>query len=165
MRRAIALALENVRTGRGGPFAALVVKDGRVVAEGANRVTSSNDPTAHAEIVAIREACRVLNQFQLTGCDLYCTCEPCPMCLGAIYWSRPARVYYAGTASDAAEAGFDDAFIYEESDRSQAAHSDGADSAGRIDGDFLRLGTTRNQATLLNRDLRNAKRQTPNAYF
>ena len=114
MRRAIALAIENIRTGRGGPFAALVVKDGRVVAEGANRVTSSNDPTAHAEIVAIREACRVLKQFQLTGCDLYCTCEPCLMCLGAIYWSRPARVYYAGTASDAAEAGFDDAFIYEE---------------------------------------------------
>lgn len=85
MRRAIALAIENVRTGRGGPFAALVVNDGRVVAEGANRVTSSNDPTAHAEIVAIREACRVLNQFQLTGCDLYCTCEPCPMCFGAIY--------------------------------------------------------------------------------
>jgi guanine deaminase len=114
MRRAITLALENVRTGNGGPFAAIVVKDGRVIAEGTNRVTSSNDPTAHAEIVAIREACRVLNDFQLTGCDLYTTCEPCPMCLGAIYWARPARIFYAGTAADAAAAGFDDAFIYDE---------------------------------------------------
>ncbi len=114
MRRAIALALENVRAGKGGPFAALVVKDGRVIAEGTNRVTSSNDPTAHAEIVAIREACRLLEDFQLTGCDLYTTCEPCPMCLGAIYWARPARIFYAGTAADAAAAGFDDAFIYDE---------------------------------------------------
>jgi guanine deaminase len=114
MRRAIALAIENVRTGRGGPFAALVVKDGRVIAEGTNRVTASNDPTAHAEIVAIREACRALNNFQLTGCELYCTCEPCPMCFGAIYWARPARVFYAGTAADAAAAGFDDALIYKE---------------------------------------------------
>ncbi len=114
MRRALALALENVRSGRGGPFAALIAKDGRVIAEGVNRVTTSNDPTAHAEIVAIREACRVLKNFQLAGCDLYTTCEPCPMCLGAIYWSRPARVYYAGVAADAAAAGFDDAFIYEE---------------------------------------------------
>jgi tRNA(Arg) A34 adenosine deaminase TadA len=114
MRRAIALALENVRSGRGGPFAALVAKDGRVIGEGANRVTASNDPTAHAEIVAIREACRMLKNFQLAGCDLYTTCEPCPMCLGAIYWARPARVYYAGVAADAAAAGFDDAFIYEE---------------------------------------------------
>jgi guanine deaminase len=114
MRRAIALALENVRSGRGGPFAALIAKEGRVIAEGANRVTDSNDPTAHAEIVAIREACRALNTFQLAGCDLYTTCEPCPMCLGAIYWARPARVYYAGVAADAAAAGFDDAFIYEE---------------------------------------------------
>src|SRR5579859_5432203 len=121
MRRAIALAIENVRNSRSGPFAALVVKDGRVVGEVSNRVTASNDPTAHAEIVAIREACRVLNRFQLTGCDLNCTCEPCPMCLGAIYWSRPARVYYAGTASDAAEAGFDDAFIYEELKRAAGA--------------------------------------------
>lgn len=114
MRRAIALALENVRSGRGGPFAALVAKDGSVVAEGANRVTATNDPTAHAEIVAIREACRVLKNFQLVGCDLYTTCEPCPMCLGAIYWARLARVYYAGLAADAADAGFDDAFIYDE---------------------------------------------------
>ncbi len=114
MRQAIALALENVRCGRGGPFAALVVKDGSVVAEGANRVTSANDPTAHAEVVAIREACRKLGDFQLSGCDLYTTCEPCPMCLGAIYWARPARVFYACVAADAAAAGFDDAFIYDE---------------------------------------------------
>jgi guanine deaminase len=114
MRRAIALALENVRSGRGGPFAALMVKEGSVIAEGVNCVTATNDPTAHAEIVTIREACRVLKNFQLSGCDLYTTCEPCPMCLGAIYWARPARVYYAGVAADAADAGFDDAFIYEE---------------------------------------------------
>src|SRR5580765_2942878 len=108
MRRAIALALENVRSGRGGPFAALVAKDGRIIAEGANRVTATNDPTAHAEVVAIREACRTLGDFQLPGCDLYTTCEPCPMCLGAIYWARPARVFYACVAADAAAAGFDD---------------------------------------------------------
>jgi guanine deaminase len=113
MRQAIALALENIRKG-GGPFAAVVVKNGVVVATGGNRVTATNDPTAHAEMVAIREACRKLGTFQLTGCELYTTCEPCPMCLGAIYWARPSRVYYAGTASDAAAAGFDDAFIYDE---------------------------------------------------
>jgi tRNA(Arg) A34 adenosine deaminase TadA len=114
MRRAIALALENVRSGRGGPFAALVAKDGRVIAEGANNVTATNDPTAHAEVTAIRAACRILGSFELTGCDLYTTCEPCPMCLGAIYWAHVARVFYAGTAADAADAGFDDAFIYQE---------------------------------------------------
>jgi guanine deaminase len=114
MARAIAIAVDNVRSGRGGPFAALVVKDGRIVAEGTNRVTSSNDPTAHAEVVAIREACSALSTCQLDGCDLYTTCEPCPMCLGAIYWARPARVYFAATAADAAAAGFDDAFIYEQ---------------------------------------------------
>jgi len=114
MRQAIALALENVQSGGGGPFAALVVKDGRVVAEGTNRVTSTNDPTAHAEVVAIREACRKLGTFQLTGCDLYTTCEPCPMCLGAIYWARPAQIFYASVAADAAAAGFDDALIYDE---------------------------------------------------
>jgi tRNA(Arg) A34 adenosine deaminase TadA len=113
MRHAIALAIANVRSG-GGPFAALIVKDDKVVAEGANRVTTTNDPTAHAEIVAIREASRELGTFQLTGCDLYTTCEPCPMCLGAIYWARVARVCYATTATDAAQAGFDDTFIYEE---------------------------------------------------
>ena len=114
MRRAIALAFENVRSARGGPFAALVAKDGKIVGEGTNSVTTTNDPTAHAEIVAIRAACRALGTFQLTGCELYTTCEPCPMCLGAIYWARPARVFYAGAAADAADAGFDDAFIYEE---------------------------------------------------
>ena len=114
MRCAIALGLENVRAGRGGPFAGLVVKNGSVVAEGVNRVTTANDPTAHAEVVAIREACRKLGDFQLRGCDLYTTCEPCPMCLGAIYWARPARVFYGCVAADAAAAGFDDVFIYEE---------------------------------------------------
>jgi len=113
MRRAITLALDNLRSG-GGPFGAVIAKNGRILAEGANRVTPDNDPTAHAEIVAIREACRVLAAFQLAGCDLYTTCEPCPMCLGAIYWARPSRVFYGGTAADAAAAGFDDAFIYEE---------------------------------------------------
>src|ERR1700694_4201917 len=117
MRRAIALALKNVRSGSGGPFAALLVKENGIIAEGTNRVTTSNDPTAHAEIVAIREACRILGAFQLAGCDLYSTCEPCPMCLGAIYWARPARVFYAGTAADAAEAGIDEAFIYAELQR------------------------------------------------
>ena len=113
MRRAISLAVANVGS-RGGPFAAVIVKDGKVIAEGANRVTATNDPTAHAEIVAIREACRELRTFQLTGCDLYTTCEPCPMCLGAIYWARLSRVFYASTATDAAQAGFDDSFIYDE---------------------------------------------------
>jgi len=114
MQRAIELAVENVRSGRGGPFGAVVVKDGRIVAEGVNRVTSANDPSAHAEIVAIREACRALGTFQLTGCDIYTSCEPCPMCLGAIYWARSDRVFFAATAQDAAAAGFDDSFIYNE---------------------------------------------------
>lgn len=118
MRRAIALAVQNVQSGGGGPFAALVVKDGKIIAEGANQVTSMNDPTAHAEIVAIRAACRALDDFQLTACDLYTTCEPCPMCLGAVYWARPARIFYAATAAHAAAAGFDDAFIYQEIRRS-----------------------------------------------
>ncbi|MFB3828349.1 MAG: nucleoside deaminase [Bryobacteraceae bacterium] len=111
---AIQLAVDNVRSGRGGPFGALVVKDGRVIARGANLVTATKDPTAHAEIVAIREACRVLGSFQLTGCDIYTSCEPCPMCLGAIYWARPARLCYAASSRDAAGAGFDDSLIYEE---------------------------------------------------
>jgi len=120
MRRAISLALDNVRSGNGGPFAALIAKESRIIAEGTNRVTAANDPTAHAEIVAIREACRVLRDFQLQGCDVYTTCEPCPMCLGAIYWARPARVFYAANAADAAAAGFDDAFIYEQLKHSPA---------------------------------------------
>src|SRR6204780_2099180 len=108
MERAIQLSLENVRSGRGGPFAAVVAKDGKIIAEAANRVTVENDPTAHAEIVAIREACRKLGTFHLTDCELYSSCEPCPMCLGAIYWARLARVYFASTDADAAKAGFDD---------------------------------------------------------
>jgi guanine deaminase len=114
MQEAIRCAVENVRTGRGGPFGAIVVKDGRLIASGTNLVTSTNDPTAHAEVTAIREACRTLGAFQLTGCEIYTSCEPCPMCLGAIYWARPDRVYFAASASDAAQAGFDDSFIYQE---------------------------------------------------
>ena len=117
MARAIELSLENVRSGRGGPFAAVVVRDGRIIAEGTNQVTSTNDPTAHAEVVAIREACRALGDFQLTGCEIYTTCEPCPMCMGATYWARPARVYFAATAADAARYGFDDSFIGQELQR------------------------------------------------
>ncbi|HYW47327.1 MAG TPA: nucleoside deaminase [Bryobacteraceae bacterium] len=111
MRQAIDMAVEGVRHG-GGPFAALVVRDGTVIATGVNQVTRTHDPTAHAEIVAIREACRVLGSFQLTGCDVYSSCEPCPMCLAALYWARPARVIFAATHDDAAAAGFDDSFIY-----------------------------------------------------
>ena len=114
MQEAIERAVENVRSGRGGPFAAVVVKDGRIIAAGANCVTSTNDPTAHAEVNAIREACRILGTFQLTGCEIYTSCEPCPMCLGAIYWARPERVYFGATAGDATAAGFDDSFIYDE---------------------------------------------------
>ena len=113
IRQAIEMAVANVRSA-GGPFAALIVKDGTVIAAGSNQVTRGNDPTAHAEIVAIREACRVLGDFQLTGCDLYASCEPCPMCLGAIYWARPSRVYFAATHEEAAAAGFDDSFIYQQ---------------------------------------------------
>ena len=114
MSKAIAMSIENVAYGRGGPFAALVVKGDEIVGSGVNQVTTSNDPTAHAEIVAIREACRKLNTFQLKGCDIYTTCEPCPMCLGAIYWARPARVFFANTREDAKRIGFDDEFIYEQ---------------------------------------------------
>jgi len=114
MQRAIALALENVQSGRGGPFAALVVRNGEIIAEATNRVISTNDPTAHAEMVALRESCKKLGTVQLAGCEIYASCEPCPMCLGAIYWSRLDRVYFAATAADAANAGFDDSFIYQE---------------------------------------------------
>jgi len=111
IRKAIDLAVENVRRD-GGPFAALVVKDGVMIATGANQVTRANDPTAHAEIVAIREACRVLGRFQLEGCDFYTSCEPCPMCLGALYWARPSAIFFAATHADASAGGFDDGFIY-----------------------------------------------------
>jgi guanine deaminase len=114
MARAIALSIDNVRSGLGGPFGAVVVRDAKVIAEGMNRVTSTNDPTAHAEIVAIREACRTLGLFELKGCEIYTSCEPCPMCLGAIYWARPDRIYFANTAADAAKIDFDDSFIYRE---------------------------------------------------
>jgi len=114
LRQAVALAEEGVRNSQGGPFGCLIVKDNQIIGKGCNRVTSSNDPTAHAEIVAIREACASLGDFQLSGCTVYTSCEPCPMCLGAIYWARPERVWFATTRDDAAAAGFDDAFIYAE---------------------------------------------------
>lgn len=114
MQRAIALATENVRSGRGGPFGCVVVKDGEIVAEGMNLVTSTNDPTAHGEVVAIRRACEKLGTFSLEGCEVYTSCEPCPMCLAALYWSRCSTIYYGNTAADAAAIGFDDSFLYDE---------------------------------------------------
>ncbi len=114
MEEAIKLALNNAKTGVGGPFGAVIVKNGKIVGRGSNQVTTTNDPSAHAEIVAIRDACKNLNSFQLDDCEIYSSCEPCPMCLGAIYWARPKKVYYASTKHDAADAGFDDSFIYEE---------------------------------------------------
>jgi tRNA(Arg) A34 adenosine deaminase TadA len=115
--RAIDLSRQGMLSGSGGPFGCVIVKDGKIIGEGFNEVLSSNDPTAHAEIVAIRNACKVVGTFQLTGCDVYASCEPCPMCLGAIYWARPARLIYANTKADAASIGFDDEFIYGEIDR------------------------------------------------
>jgi tRNA(Arg) A34 adenosine deaminase TadA len=112
MRLAIELARENIKSGEGGPFGAVVVKDGVVVGRGANKVVSEHDPTAHAEVVAIRDACQNLNTFQLDGCIIYSSCEPCPMCLGAVYWSRPDKLFFAASREDAARAGFDDAYIY-----------------------------------------------------
>jgi guanine deaminase len=117
MARAIELARQGMESNDGGPFGCVIVKDGEVIGEGNNRVTSSNDPTAHAEIIAIRQACSRLGNFQLDGCTIYTSCEPCPMCLGAIYWARPERVYFACTREDAAKIGFDDDFIYNELDR------------------------------------------------
>src|SRR5205823_4484595 len=114
MRRAIELSIENVRSGKGGPFAALVVKDNRIIGTGTNLVTSTFDPTAHAEIVAIRAACGALAAFQLADCEIYTTCEPCPMCMGAIYWARPSKVYFGNTQADAARIGFDDSFIHQQ---------------------------------------------------
>ena len=114
MRLAIQLATENVRSGTGGPFGAVVVRNGELISTGVNRVTADNDPTAHAEVNAIREACRALKSFQLPGCVLYTSCEPCPMCLGAVYWSRLDSIFFGNTCHDAAEIGFDDHFIYEE---------------------------------------------------
>jgi tRNA(Arg) A34 adenosine deaminase TadA len=114
MHRAIELARQGMEAGQGGPFGSVVVKDGVIIGEGNNRVTTVNDPTAHAEVGAIREACQNLGSFQLSGCEIYASCEPCPMCLSAIYWSRLDRVYIAGDRHDAARAGFDDAYIYDE---------------------------------------------------
>lgn len=115
MAEAIKMAELNLVENNGGPFGAIIVKDGKIIARGSNKVTVMNDPTAHAEIVAIREACRNLDSFQLAGCDIYCSCEPCPMCLGAIYWARPDKIFFAANRHDAANAGFDDEFIYSES--------------------------------------------------
>jgi guanine deaminase len=117
MRRAIALATENVVSGTGGPFGAVIVRDGKIIATGVNQVTSTNDPTAHAEVVAIRAACKALGDFQLHGCEVYTSCEPCPMCLSALYWSRCDAIFYGNSAADAAAAGFDDSFLYEEVNR------------------------------------------------
>ncbi len=114
MARAIQLSIENVHSGRGGPFGAVVVKDGKIIAEGANQVTSTHDPTAHAEILTIRAACAKLGAFELPDCEIYTSCEPCPMCLGAIYWARLSRVYFANAAADASRVGFDDSLIYRE---------------------------------------------------
>lgn len=117
MRQAIELATESVLSGRGGPFGAVIVRKGEVIATGSNQVTATNDPTAHAEVVAIRNACSKLGTFVLDGCEVYTSCEPCPMCLAAIYWARCSAIFYGSTASDAADAGFDDAFLYAEVQR------------------------------------------------
>jgi guanine deaminase len=114
MARAIHLSIEGAQSGHGGPFGAVIVKDGKIIAEGVNQVTSIKDPTAHAEVQAIRQACQKLGTFELKDCELYTSCEPCPMCLGAIYWARISRIYFANTADDAASIGFDDSFIYQE---------------------------------------------------
>ena len=114
MREAIRLSVEKMQAGHGGPFGCVIVKDSHIIARGFNQVTSTHDPTCHAEVDAIRKACAALGTFQLDGCDLYTSCEPCPMCLGAIYWARPRRVFYGNTKADAAAIGFDDQFIYDE---------------------------------------------------
>jgi len=123
MEEAIRLANECFETGTGGPFGAVVVKDGEIVGRGRNMVTAHNDPTAHAEVVAIRDACRNLDTFQLTGCELYASSEPCPMCFGAIYWARPDRLFFGASCEVAADAGFDDTFIYEEIDKPVSEYS------------------------------------------
>jgi tRNA(Arg) A34 adenosine deaminase TadA len=123
LRRAIELAIQNVDVGGGGPFAAVIVRDGRVVGEGANTVTATNDPTAHGEVNAIRAACTTLDTFSLAGCQLYTSCEPCPMCLAACYWARIDAIFYGASAADAARAGFDDAFLYDEFRKDQPARA------------------------------------------
>ena len=114
MREAIRLATENVKSGKGGPFGCVIVRDGEVIARAVNRVTALNDPTAHAEVMAVRAACKKLNDFQLEGCEVYTSCEPCPMCLAALYWARCSAIYFGNSAQDAADAGFDDSFLYDE---------------------------------------------------
>ncbi|MBG0781300.1 MAG: nucleoside deaminase [Bacteroidales bacterium] len=114
MKMAIDLAASNLESGDGGPFGAVVVRNGEIVGKGSNQVTSTNDPTAHAEVVAIRDACKNLNSFQLEDCEIYASCEPCPMCLGAIYWARAKKLYFAASREDASMAGFDDSYIYEQ---------------------------------------------------
>lgn len=114
MKEAVNAALSGMKNNEGGPFGCVIVKDGEIIGRGNNKVTSTNDPTAHAEVTAIREACKNLNSYQLEGCEIYSSCEPCPMCLGAIYWARPDKVYYGSNQMDAANIGFEDAFIYKE---------------------------------------------------
>ena len=114
MKEAVNQAIKGMSNNEGGPFGCIIVKDGEIIGKGNNKVTSTNDPTAHAEVTAIREACKHLNSFQLEGCEIYTSCEPCPMCLGAIYWARPDKVYYGSNQIDAASIGFDDEFIYNE---------------------------------------------------
>jgi len=114
MQEAVTAALKGMQNNEGGPFGCVIVKDGKIIGKGNNKVTSTNDPTAHAEVTAIRDPCKNLGSFQLEGCTIYTSCEPCPMCLGAIYWARPEKVYYGSTKTDAAHIGFDDDFIYEE---------------------------------------------------
>jgi len=143
MEIAIGLSQSGMDQGKGGPFGCVIVKDGVIIGKGSNAVISTNDPTAHAEIVAIREACNSLGHFQLEGCEIYTSCEPCPMCLGAIYWARPARVFYANTKIDAAEAGFDDQFIYDElklsySDRKIPFHQILQDEAKKVFENWIR---------------------------
>jgi guanine deaminase len=123
LHRAIVLAIHNVDVGGGGPFAAVIVRDGKIVGEGVNTVTASNDPTAHGEVNAIRAACKTLGAFTLAGCELYTSCEPCPMCLAASYWARIDAIYYGSSAADAARAGFDDAFLYDEFRKGQTART------------------------------------------
>src|ERR1035441_9285170 len=123
LRRAIALATENVLSGAGGPFGALIVCEGKIVSEGVNTFTASNDPTAHGEVNAIRAACKALGAFTLADCELYTSCEPCPMCLAAAHWARIEAVYYGASAADAARAGFDDAFLYDEFREDEAARA------------------------------------------
>ncbi len=123
MREAIRLSTENVISKKGGPFGCIIVKDGKIIARGTNEVSSTNDPTAHAEIIAIRNACKELNSFSLEGCEVYCSCEPCPMCLSAIYWARAAKIYYGNTKADAAKINFDDQYIYSEISKEHSERS------------------------------------------